>query len=532
MFQSENKSTNNIRNEKTNSTEGNYPEINYAEMLHEQRKAMIKNSVPAQRMAEDEEKVLQEKTDLKTKNHDKRGLTQREIAQKKSNPENVEEIKKEQVSHETRTPKKNNQIQKKTGISSSDNNTLTAGSKSMMSENVQEKMEKSFGTSFGGVGIHQNDTSASDIGAKAYTKGENIHFAPGYYNPESQKGQELLGHELTHVVQQRQGLVSETKQSRGVSVNDSPTLEKEADDLGKKAANNQFAGHQFKTTENKNRNTIQKKIIVDGNDYTPQESYKKWLIKNYSEEMVEFIMSMHNDGNPPDYNFDSYEQMGREVQVRYYAIQGMGEANNGSTNYGVTGKLNTTYWEKVGPYHFQVKSGAVPSEAIESIFDTAENNVLECNSMMVAIQYRAILKALGTKKFNEKFPNGSGILISPHHQPKVLSKHPIWEKKLFKRVSISSSADLLPGDWVYFKNMDDYIDKHPGGLWSGEHTMYLGNGKFRGFGTLELTEQGMLDELMKYYNSGLQDSEKITDTDQLPGLRNYARRPVISEIEK
>ena len=38
------------------------------------------------------------------------------------------------------------------------------------------------------------------------TKGDEIHFAPGAYNPGSLQGQRLLGHELAHVVQQRKGV--------------------------------------------------------------------------------------------------------------------------------------------------------------------------------------------------------------------------------------------------------------------------------------------------------------------------------------
>jgi hypothetical protein len=48
-----------------------------------------------------------------------------------------------------------------------------------------------------------------------------------------------LGHELTHVVQQREGRVQPTKQGKGKAVNDNPSLESEADNMGKKAANGQ-----------------------------------------------------------------------------------------------------------------------------------------------------------------------------------------------------------------------------------------------------------------------------------------------------
>ena len=85
---------------------------------------------------------------------------------------------------------------------------------------------------------YMKEVKASDVGALAYAQGSDIHFAPGQYDPGSQSGQELLGHELTHVVQQRQGEVKPTTQVNGVAVNDDPGLENEADQMGKKAAHN------------------------------------------------------------------------------------------------------------------------------------------------------------------------------------------------------------------------------------------------------------------------------------------------------
>jgi len=172
-----------------------------------------------------------------------------------------------------------------------------------------------------------------------------------------------------------------------------------------------------------------------------------------------------------------------------------------------------------------------PSDAINSIFESGAGTLLECNSTIVAIQYRAMMKGMGEDKFNLKFPNGTGILISPHHtpQPAGFARHPIWDKNLYKEVAISGANDLLPSDWVYFKNIPDYIDKHPGGPWSGEHTMYLGDGKFREFGIDEKTETELIQELLNEYNDGLAAIDKKVITD-VPGLRNYARRPVIGNI--
>ncbi len=105
-----------------------------------------------------------------------------------------------------------------------------------MPSTVQAKMETSFGKDFSDVSIHKNSTQSIDLNALAYTQGSNIHFAPGQYNPESQKGQELLGHELTHVVQQDEGRVQPTVQKKGIGINDDEGLEKEADEMGEKAA--------------------------------------------------------------------------------------------------------------------------------------------------------------------------------------------------------------------------------------------------------------------------------------------------------
>ncbi len=99
---------------------------------------------------------------------------------------------------------------------------------------VKAKMERAFGTDFSGVKIHEGG-SATAIGALAYAQGDHIHFAPGQYDPSSGRGQELLGHELAHVVQQRQGRAS--AQHTGITAD--PALEAEADAAGALAARGQ-----------------------------------------------------------------------------------------------------------------------------------------------------------------------------------------------------------------------------------------------------------------------------------------------------
>ncbi len=110
-----------------------------------------------------------------------------------------------------------------------------SGSGSAIPAPVRTKMERAFNTNFANVKVHEG-RHASSVGAIAYTQGDNIHFAPGQFKPNTASGQVLLGHELAHVVQQRQGRVKPTGSVKGLPLNDNPALEREADELGRKVA--------------------------------------------------------------------------------------------------------------------------------------------------------------------------------------------------------------------------------------------------------------------------------------------------------
>ena len=81
---------------------------------------------------------------------------------------------------------------------------------------LRHAAEQFFHADFSGVRVHVG-TAAPAIGALAFTLGDQLHFAPGLYDPTTRKGMELLGHELTHVVQQRDGRV-ENPYGAGISV--------------------------------------------------------------------------------------------------------------------------------------------------------------------------------------------------------------------------------------------------------------------------------------------------------------------------
>jgi len=61
------------------------------------------------------------------------------------------------------------------------------------------------GVDVSAVRIYVGQSKSEAVGALAYVKGSDIHFAPGQYNPNSKAGQQLLGHELAHLVATKMG---------------------------------------------------------------------------------------------------------------------------------------------------------------------------------------------------------------------------------------------------------------------------------------------------------------------------------------
>jgi len=100
-----------------------------------------------------------------------------------------------------------------------------------LDQNVGKHMGGALGADFSGVKVHTDSKSDSinrSLSAKAFTTGSDIFFSEGTYNPGTHSGQELLAHELTHVVQQG-GSQSNTVQTKLTVGSASDKYEQEAD---------------------------------------------------------------------------------------------------------------------------------------------------------------------------------------------------------------------------------------------------------------------------------------------------------------
>ena len=79
---------------------------------------------------------------------------------------------------------------------------------------LQRSMGQAMGADFSRVRVHtntQSDQLNQSIQAKAFTTGQDVFFRQGAYQPGNRGGQELIAHELTHVVQQNGGAVQRSE---------------------------------------------------------------------------------------------------------------------------------------------------------------------------------------------------------------------------------------------------------------------------------------------------------------------------------
>ena len=102
----------------------------------------------------------------------------------------------------------------------------SAGHPLHMPDGLRAQLEARTGVDLGNIQMRESGQPES-IGARAFTRGNVIDFAPGEFRPGTEEGEALIGHEVSHVLQQASGQVHA---DTGASpVNADPALEHAAD---------------------------------------------------------------------------------------------------------------------------------------------------------------------------------------------------------------------------------------------------------------------------------------------------------------
>lgn len=139
-----------------------------------------------------------------------------------------------------------------------------------MGDKIRQPMEQAFGADFSGVKVHTDSTADNlnrSINARAFTTGSDLFFKKGEYNPGSPSGQELLAHELTHVVQQNGSSV----QKKSSQPNNNQRQQSPGPDIKRRSL-----AKPTKVSHSLQRNVIRR-------DWEPQEGQFRWskLIEDF-----------------------------------------------------------------------------------------------------------------------------------------------------------------------------------------------------------------------------------------------------------
>jgi hypothetical protein len=143
-----------------------------------------------------------------------------------------------------------------------DNSQSVQNSQNNGTGSLISNMEQLSGYSLSDVNIHENSQEPQKVGALAYAQGTDVHLGPGQ--------QEHLGHELAHVVQQKQGKVTPTIQMKGgIAINDDQNLEKEADLMGGKAESMQMKTEEEEPLQMKTLEDEPLQMVGETTTWTP-----------------------------------------------------------------------------------------------------------------------------------------------------------------------------------------------------------------------------------------------------------------------
>jgi len=161
-----------------------------------------------QKMDDDTLQPQQEEGSSSKENENTTSTTTKPVIQK-APEEDIQEKEDEEVQK-----KEDEEVQLQMQAAGSDENpssdleknlTQSKGEGSPLAPNTRREMESSFGADFSGVRVHNNSNAVQmnqQLGAQAFTNGNDIYFNEGKYSPNTDSGKHLLAHELTHTVQQ------------------------------------------------------------------------------------------------------------------------------------------------------------------------------------------------------------------------------------------------------------------------------------------------------------------------------------------
>ncbi|NET68723.1 MAG: DUF4157 domain-containing protein [Moorea sp. SIO1G6] len=241
-------------------------------------------------------------------------IVARQVVQQINSPRIVEEEEKGRPQHEIARKALTGGIKAPINLEGSIKEARGRGKP--LEERIRIPLEQAMGADFSGVRVHtdaQSDQLNQSIQAKAFTTGQDVFFRQGEYEPGSRGGQELIAHELTHVLQQSSGAVQLTQYLSSVEINmfkkNVLETQKQGESIG-----SQISIHPLITNEVEQKGKIGRRIQrkTDVKYYAQDLKYKD---KDDREKKAKVGLYMEAELDPTDPAKGSEPRRGEENDI-------------------------------------------------------------------------------------------------------------------------------------------------------------------------------------------------------------------------
>ncbi|TVY10256.1 protein-glutamine gamma-glutamyltransferase [Paenibacillus cremeus] len=167
------------------------------------------------------------------------------------------------------------------------------------------------------------------------------------------------------------------------------------------------------------------------------------------------------------YHYDSPEALYFELRLRLAITEAAVALDKSAAEFASfkRSRCNPAFWDRTDKGGFQLRSGVLPSNAIQDIFSNSSLYAFECATAIIIILYKALLDTIGAEAFNRMFKDL--YLLSWNHDNDL------------HLTTMYEHDEAYPGDVQYFKNPE----VNPRTMeWQGENVVRLSGNRFFGHG--------------------------------------------------
>ncbi|WP_100329991.1 protein-glutamine gamma-glutamyltransferase [Bacillus xiapuensis] len=249
-------------------------------------------------------------------------------------------------------------------------------------------------------------------------------------------------------------------------------------------------------------------IQLAGRPFHPSSEWPK--------ERIERVILERMVKQPLLYSYPSARELAFELKLRKNILITAKAMNAGQASFKTFSKAhaNPKYWRVTRTGGFLLRSGALPSQAIQDVYLNSSLYGFECATAMMLIYYHAVLTSIGEQAFNQWFQS---LYVYSWHADPDLGIHTIH------------TNHHLPGDVVYFNNPDF----HPKtSWWRGENAVVLEDGTYFGHGIGIGTAEQFIGTLNKKRKPGSQQSAYLTNSVTRPGFNRLAQLSLLPRTNK